>query len=493
MSCAAVDLGASSGRVILGRVGGGELTTTEVARFDNKPIRVPRGADDDRLHWDILRLYADVLAGLRRASELGPLDGIGIDSWAVDYGLLDAGGELLGNPIHYRDARTDGVLDQVRAELGARRIYATTGIQFMQINTLIQLVAARDSPALASARRLLLIPDLLCYWLTGEFGAEVTNASTTQLLDVGQRRWARELIRDAGIDEALLPRLREPGETIGVLAGSARDQLGGHATPVVAVGSHDTASAIVAVPATGTRFGYISCGTWSLVGLELAAPVLSEASRAANFTNELGVDGTTRYLRNVMGLWLLQESLRTWQSRGQQPEVVELLSGAAEAAPFRSLIDPDDPRFLAPGDMPARIAEVCRETGQPVPADRYQLVRCILESLALAYRRTLRTACELADREVDVLHIVGGGSRNELLCRWTADACGIPVVAGPVEATALGNLLVQARAVGAAGVGDLTAMRALVAATQDVHEYRPGGDIPAWDAAARRWSAIFER
>ncbi|APU16786.1 MULTISPECIES: rhamnulokinase [Actinoalloteichus] len=485
-TCAAVDLGASSGRVILGRVGAGELSTTEVARFDNTPIRIARGAGRDRLHWNVLGLYRDILAGLRIASASAELHSIGIDSWAVDYGLLDADGELLGNPIHYRDSRTDGVLDQVRATLGAERIYATTGIQFMPINTLIQLVAARDTAALTAASSLLLIPDLLCYWLTGQRGAEVTNASTTQLLDVRRREWAWELVRAAGIDETLLPPLREPGERIGLVDGTARAELGGGELPVVAVGSHDTASAIVAVPTVTRRFGYVSCGTWSLVGLELDAPVVSEAGRTANFTNELGVDGTTRYLRNVMGLWLLQESLRTWADAGRPAELSGLLADAARAEPFRSIVDPDDPRFLAPGDMPARIAQACRETGQPVPETQAQLVRCVLESLALAYRRTLRQACALSGREVDVLHIVGGGSRNELLCRLTADACGIPVVAGPVEATALGNLLVQARAAGGSGVGDLTAMRALVAATQEVREYAPSGAASDFDAAARR-------
>ncbi|MBB5923950.1 rhamnulokinase [Actinoalloteichus hoggarensis] len=486
VTCAAVDLGASSGRVILGRLGAGELTTTEVARFDNTPIRIGRGTDSDRLHWNVLGLYRDILAGLRTAVASARPRSVGIDSWAVDYGLLDADGDLIGNPIHYRDSRTDGVLETVRETLGAERIYSTTGIQFMPINTLIQLVAARDTPALAAASSLLLIPDLLCYWLTGERGAEVTNASTTQLLDVHRREWAVDLVRAAGIDETLLPPLREPGQHLGVVGGSARAEIGDPELSVVAVGSHDTASAVVAVPSATRRFGYVSCGTWSLVGLELDAPVVSEASRAANFTNELGVDGTTRYLRNVMGLWLLQESVRAWAAAGLPADLPRLLADAARAEPFRSVVDPDDPRFLAPGDMPARIAEVCRETGQPVPETQAQLVRCVLESLALAYRRTLRQACELSGREVDVLHIVGGGSRNELLCRLTADACGIPVVAGPVEATALGNLLVQARAAGGSGVGDLTAMRALVAATQRLREYAPGSAAAGFDAAARR-------
>lgn len=443
MKVAAADLGAASGRVIVGTVGANTLELRECHRFPNRPVRTA-----GTLHWDILALYQGVLDGLAAA---GPVDGIGIDSWAVDYGLLDAAGALLGNPVHYRDERTSGAKDNLE-RLGARELYATTGLQFLPFNTIHQLAA---EPRLGLAHRLLLIPDLLAYWLTGEQGAEVTNASTTQLLDVRTRTWADRLIEKVA-DPALFPPLREPGTVIGSHDG----------TPVIAVGSHDTASAVVGVPAEHERFAYISCGTWSLVGVELDAPVLTEASREANFTNELGVDGTVRYLRNVMGLWLLQECVREWSA-----DTAALLRAAA-ARPRGAVIDPDDPVFLPPGDMAARIVDACRRADQPVPVDRAGIVRCIVDSLADAHRRAVEDAQRLSGTAVDVVHIVGGGARNSLLCQLTADACGLPVVAGPVEATAIGNVLVQARALGALD-GDLNRLRALIRATQPVIHYQP--------------------
>ncbi|NYI03664.1 rhamnulokinase [Allostreptomyces psammosilenae] len=480
---AAVDLGASSGRVVVGRVGAGTLDLTEVHRFPNTPVRLPGG-----LHWDILALYRGVLEGLRGAAAgPDPIASIGIDTWAVDYGLLDADGRLLGNPYHYRDARTDGVAERVWERVPAAELYAVTGLQHLPFNTVYQLAAARDTAQLAAARTLLLVPDLLTHWLTGSVGAEATNASTTGLYDAVAGTWSRELLDRLELPAALLPPIRRPGDPAGTLLPQVAAETGlPESTPVTAVGSHDTASAVVAVPATDPDFAYISCGTWSLAGLELSAPVLTEESRAANFTNELGVDGTIRYLRNVMGLWLLQESLRTWAARGEQHDLPELLAAAEEAEPFRSVVDPDDPVFLKPGDMPARIADWCREHGQPVPETAPQVVRCVVESLALAHRRTIREAARLAGRKVSVVHVVGGGSRNALLCRLTADACGLPVVAGPVEATALGNVLVQARAAGV--VGDLAAMRALVAATQPTTRHEPSVD-PATEAAWARAEA----
>jgi rhamnulokinase len=477
---AAVDLGASSGRVIVGRVDGDRLHVTEVNRFPNDPVLV-RGS----LHWDVLAIYRGVLDGLRAAGrEAGPVASIGIDSWGVDYGLLDESGALIGNPVHYRDARTTGVMEQVLGVVPAADLYAVTGVQLLPINTIFQLAAASGSPALRAARTLLMIPDLLSYWLTGEIGAEVTNASTTGLYDVRAGIWAGDLMAALGIPGSLFPPLRRPGEPAGVLTSEAANRAG-LAAPVTAVGSHDTASAVVAVPAEGDTCCYVSCGTWSLVGLELPAPVLSEASRAANFTNEVGVDGTIRFLRNVMGLWLLQESLRTWNDHGLPADLATLLPGAARAPAFAALVDADDAVFLAPGDMPARIAERCAATGQTPPENQAAVVRCILDSLALAYRRAVEAAQELSGRTVATVHLVGGGSRNALLCQLTADACGLPVVAGPVEASALGNVLVQARAVGALA-GDLAEMRRLVRANVALTHYRPAGDRRQWDAAARR-------
>ncbi|WP_406357528.1 rhamnulokinase family protein [Streptomyces sp. NBC_00658] len=472
-SFAAVDLGASSGRVMVGRVGPDSLDLTEAHRFRNRPVRVPEG-----LRWDILALYAGVLDGLRAA---GQVNSVGIDSWAVDYGLLDADGALLGNPVHYRDARTEGVAEQVWASVPAADLYAATGLQYAPFNTLYQLTAARSSAQLASAERLLLIPDLLAYWLTGEAGTELTNASTTQLIDPRTRDWSYDLAAKLGIDLKLFAPLRSPGDPAGLLRPEVLEETGlTGPVPVTAVGSHDTASAVAAVPATGEHFAYICTGTWSLAGLELDAPVLTEASRAANFTNELGLDGTVRYLRNIMGLWLLQECLREWG----EPDLTALLREAAEVTPLRSLVDAGDAAFLAPGRMPARIADACRESGRPVPGSPAEVTRCILDSLALAHRRAITEAQSLADHPVDVVHIVGGGARNALLCQLTADACGLPVVAGPAEAAALGNVLVQARAHGL--VGDRTSMRRLLARTQQLRRYEPTGDAGVWRAAEDR-------
>jgi rhamnulokinase len=481
-AAAAVDLGASSGRVMLARVGPGELSLDEVHRFPNVPVQVA-----GTLHWDILRLYGDVLEGLGAAAAAGNMDGdglggIGIDSWGVDYGLLDESGALLGNPVHYRDGRTDGVPEQVWARVPEADLYAVTGIQQLPFNTIYQLAAAAGTPQLAAARTLLMIPDLLIYWLTGHTGAERTNASTTQLYDARQGKWAGDLIERAGLPASLFPPLRSPGDVIGPVHAGLGELSG---KPVIAVGSHDTASAVVAVPATGQDFVYISSGTWSLVGMELDAPVLTEASRRAGFTNEAGVGGRIRYLHNVTGLWLLQESLRAWAAVGRPMDLAELLAEAAGVAPLTSVVDTDDPVFLPPGDMPARLTEACRAAGGPVPVTPAEVARCILDSLALAYRRTIIAAQELSGRHADVIHMVGGGVQNELLCQLTADACGLPVIAGPVEAAALGNALVQARTIGVAPC-DIEGLRALVRETQELRRFEPRGGQRPWAAAARR-------
>ena len=481
---AAVDLGASGGRVMMGTVGRGQqLELQELHRFPNVPVRVL-----GTLHWDVLALFQGVLDGLGAAARAGAgLASLGIDTWGVDYGLLDADGTLLGNPVHYRDTRTEGVAGQVLARVPAAELYAITGIQQLPLNTIFQLAAAAGTPQLAAARTLLMIPDLLAYWLTGQAGAEVTNASTTQLYDVRAQAWATSLMTRVGIPPGIFPPLRRPGDIIGELLPRITTETGlATPVPVLAVGSHDTASAVAAVPAQGPGFAYISCGTWSLIGMELPGPVLSEASFKANFTNEAGIDGTIRYLRNVMGLWLLQESMRTWSARGTPADLDTLLAAAAEAPALRAVIDPDDPHFLTPGDMPGRIAHACRRTGQDPPADPGATVRCILDSLALAYRRTIAEVQELSGRHVDTVHIVGGGARNALLCQLTADACGLPVVAGPVEAAALGNVLVQARALGTAP-DDLAGMRRLLRQTQNLHRFEPShGRARAWDEAAGR-------
>jgi rhamnulokinase len=461
---AAADLGASGGRVIAARVSRTGVELHEVSRFANSPVSV-RGT----LYWDILRLHASVVAGLAAASSRFPLASAGIDSWGVDYGLIDSTGALIGNPVHYRDSRTSGVTVPVPPS----ELYAVTGIQHLPFNTIYQLTAALGTPGLDSAATLLLIPDLLAYWLTGAVGAEITNASTTALLDVSTRTWARDLMGRVGIPVRLFPPLRQPGSVIGTVT-----DLG---VPLIAVGSHDTASAVAAVPAAGPAFGYISSGTWSLAGLELSAPVLTEASRLANFTNEAGIDGTVRYLRNVSGLWLLQECLRSWGSPALDP----LLATAAAVSPLRFVVDADDPVFLPPGDMPSRITSWLASRGLPVPPDRGSIVRCILDSLALAYRGALLTAQSLSGRHIDVVHIVGGGTRNELLCQLTASAIGLPVVAGPAEATALGNAVIQARALGAAPAS-LSEMRAMLRSCVSVQRYLPSGSLSDWADAATR-------
>ena len=480
---AAADLGATSGRVMLGRVGSDRLDLTEAHRFPNTPVRLPDG-----LHWDALALFQGVLDGLRMASRAGGVESVGVDTWAVDYGLLDADGALLGHPYHYRDPRTDGAAEAVWARVPPAELYRVTGLQHLPFNTVFQLAAAARTAQLGTARTLLLMPDLMVHWLTGTVGAEETNASTTGFFDARAGTWSKELLGRLGVDPGLLPPLRAPGDPAGELLPHVAEFTGLDArTPVTTVASHDTASAVVAVPAAGPDFAYVSCGTWSLAGLELDAPVLTEESRAADFTNERGVDGTVRFLRNIMGLWLLEECRRTWARHGTAAELPELLAQAARAEPFAALVDPDAPEFLAPGDMPERIRAHCRGTGQRAPENPGAVVRCVLESLALAHRRTLRRAAELAGRDVTRVHLVGGGARNELLCQWTADATGLPVVAGPVEATALGNILVQARAAGL--VGDLPSTRRLVARTQPLRHYVPRTDPAgraAWNAAAAR-------
>jgi rhamnulokinase len=480
---AAADLGASSGRVMLARVGPGQLSLEETHRFPNVPVRA-----GGTLHWDILALYRELLDGIAAAATAaeGELASVGIDSWGVDYGLLDAAGALLGNPVHYRDDRTAGMAEKVWAKVSAAELYAVTGLQHLPFNTLYQLAAAAGTPQLAAARTLLMIPDLLAYWLTGEAGAERTNASTTQLYDARRGEWARELIERAGIPASLFPPLRSPGEVIGPVrpgVSANAGQLSGLA--VIAVGSHDTASAVAAVPAAGRDFAYISSGTWSLVGMELDEPVLTEASRRAGFTNEAGLDGRIRYLHNVTGLWLLQESVRAWAAAGRPVDLGALLAEAAGRPALAAVVDTDDPVFLPPGDMPGRLAAACRAAGDRVPGTPAEVTRCILDSLALAYRRAILAVQELSGRPAGVIHMVGGGVRNELLCQLTADACGLPVIAGPVEAAALGNALVQARALGAAP-GELDGLRALVRGTQELRRFEPSGDQRPWAAAASR-------
>jgi rhamnulokinase len=470
---AAIDLGATSGRVVTGRLRDGRVSLAEAHRFPNRPVRLPDG-----LHWNLLALFTEALDGLRRA---GAIDGIGVDTWGVDYGLLDGDGRLLGLPYHYRDARTAGMVERAHELVPQAELYATTGIQTLPINTAFQLLAD-DRRALDSAERLVLVPDLLAYWLCGEPANESTNASTTGLLDARSGDWARALIERLGLPARLFGPLVGAGTPLAPLL--AQHELG--AATVYAVASHDTASAFAAAPVRDEHAAILSSGTWSLVGLELPEPVLGDGAREANLTNERGVDGTTRLLKNVMGMWLLEECRRTWGDVAYE----DLQRLAAPADAEVALFDPDDEGFLPPGDMPARIAAACRRAGQPAPADRGAIVRSILLSLACKYRWVIERLEAVSGRDVQRIHVIGGGARNALLCRLTADICGRSVHAGPVEATALGNVLVQARAAGE--LGSLAELRAVAAASVDPIVDEPGPDRDAAEETYRRFLEVTQ-
>lgn len=464
----AVDLGAESGRTVLGRFDGGRVTLEETHRFSNAPVRLPDG-----LHWDVMRIFEDVKEGLAKAALEGGIEGVGVDSWGVDFGLLDRDGVLVSNPYHYRDPRTDGMVERAAERMPRKEVYRTTGIQFMPINTLYQLLAMRESPLLEAAEALLLIPDLMNYWLTGEKTCEYTNATTTQLLDLRTNEWSLDLLKRMDLPARVFTSIAPPATELGPLSPEVAEEVGAD-LPVLTVASHDTASAVVAVPAEDQDFAYISSGTWSLVGVELPGPVVSDGALEANFTNEGGFGGTTRFLKNVMGLWLLQECRRTWAGEGRDhsyEELTRLAEGARAAGP---LVDPDHPAFLAPGDMPSRIRRFCEGTGQRPPEGPAAVARCVFESLALKYRYVIEQAKDLTGREVRTVHVVGGGSQNALLCQLTADAAGLPVVAGPVEATAVGNVMVQAFARGR--VGSLEEIRAAVRRSFETTTYEPGKD-----------------
>ena len=465
---AAVDLGATSGRVMLGQVGPDRLTLDLVHRFPNNPVRTADG-----LCWNILELYRNVLLGLRIAFDREPsISSIAIDSWAVDYALL-RGDRMISTPHHYRDeARVAGV-DLVHGIVSPEELYAASGLQFLPFNTIYQLAVDQRDGVIDEHTSLLMIPDLIAFWLTGEQRVEQTNASTTGLLDVATGDWNQPLIDKLGLPVSLFPPIVPPGSVIGGLRSSVAAEIGApESVQVVAVGSHDTASAVVGVPLADHGAAYLSSGTWSLIGVELDEPVLSEASRAANFTNEGGVDGRIRYLHNVMGLWLLSESVRTWERDGHEIDLTSLIADATAVTGTIPLFDTNHDSLLPPGDMPTRIAALCRATGQPVPSTPAVVVRSILESLAAAYADAITTVEELAGVSVDTVNIVGGGSQNPLLCQLTADYTGRIVEAGPVEATAIGNVLIQARAAGLL-TGPLEGLGRLVADTPPPLRYQP--------------------
>jgi len=487
-TCAAVDLGAHSGRVAVGRFDGERLVVSDVHRFPNVAVRTR-----DTLNWDILRLYRDTLDGLRAAAhEYRRLDGVAVDSWAIDFGLIDGKGRLVRNPVHYRDRRRGQAMDGVLAVIPARELYERTGIQLISINTVFELgaMAAERDPALDIADSLLLIPDLIHYWLCGIRTSELTNATTTQCFDPRAGGWATDLLERLGIAARLMPDVVQPGSPLGRLEGNAVEEIGIDGAQVIAVATHDTGSAVAAVPFAGANAAFISAGTWSLVGYELDEPLISENTFAANLTNEGGVAGTTRLLRNVTGLWLLHECQRAWSSEGEARSFDELVTLAEEAFPLRSLVDPDDPVFAEPGDMPTRIREYCVATGQREPLEPGAVVRTILESLAFAHARALRALAGATGRVPEMIHIVGGGARNALLCQWTAAAAEVPVLAGPSEATLLGNLLLQAMALGE--IASIREARDVVRLSFEPTNYEPTTSAE-WREGRERFEALTMR
>ena len=490
----AIDLGAESGRGVIGRFDGERLTLEEVHRFPNGATRMI-----DTLYWDLPHLFGGVKAAIAKAlSESDSVESLGIDTWGVDFGLVGRGNALLGHPVHYRDARTDGMLEKAFKIVSPERIHEITGVQFLSINTLYQLLAMRlqGSPILDVAETLLMVPDLFAWLLTGRKVGERTDASTTQLYDPNTRNWSDELCESFNLPRRIFPELVDPGTIIGPLLPSVIDEIGcGKGLTVIAPATHDTASAVAAVPAPGEptmppEWCFLSSGTWSLLGVETTVPVINESTLKYNFTNEGGVAGTTRLLKNIMGLWLVQECRRTWSRRGREFSYDELIAMAAASRPFGSTVDPDDPLFLAPGDMPSRIADFCVRTGQKPPEDEGSFVRCALESLALKYHWTIERLEGMLGTKIRAIHVVGGGSRNALLCQFTADACGRPVFAGPVEATAAGNVLIQALARGL--VSSLGELRSVVARSFPPTRFEPR-DHSAWREATERFEYMVER
>jgi rhamnulokinase len=487
----AVDLGAESGRVMAGRFDGRHVSLHELHRFGNGPVRL-----GGTLRWNLVGLWTEIQNGLREAASRygSSVRSIGVDTWGVDFVLLNRHDELLGQPWNYRDSRTDGMLAKALQRVSRADIFAATGLQFMEINSLYQLLAMceRDPELVEQAAKFLMIPDFFNWCLCGSRVVEFTNATTTQMLNATTRSWATDLLRKLEIPTGMFPQVVTPGTDLGSLRRDVADTTGLNNVRVVAPATHDTGSAVAAVPTSHTGnpdWAYISSGTWSLMGVEVRDAILTDAALRRNVTNEGGIDGTYRLLKNIMGLWLVQRCKLAFEERGLKADYAELTRKAAGAAPFRSLVDPDRPEFLRPSDMPAAIAAECRRTGQPAPEDEGQFVRCALESLALKYRMVLGWLQDLTGVRVQVIHVVGGGAQNALLNQFTADACGIPVIAGPVEATALGNVLVQAMAAG--DVKSLSEIREVVRRSESLTEFHPRHAVE-WSDAWERFQRVVE-
>lgn len=487
MSVLAFDLGASSGRAIVGHYQDQIITIEEIHRFSNGPVQIL-----GRLHWDILYLFKEIKQGLVKSRQLNcELQGMAIDSWALDFGLIDDSGQLLGNPYHYRDDQTLGMMDKVFQRIGKEDIFSRTGIQFMPVNTLYHLhaMATNHSSLLKSARRLLMIPDLIRYFLTGNMLSEYTNATTTQLYNAHSRAWDQTILDRIDVPVHLFGPVVEPGTFAGYLSDSLCRELSIPSLPVIAVGEHDTASAVVAIPTEQADFAYVSCGTWSLMGTELNEPLINDTVLEHNFTNEGGVDGTIRLLKNIMGLWILQECRRIWDSEGVTMSYSELVEAAESAPPFLAFINPDHESFLHPEHMPRAIQHYCVNTGQTVPLTVGEITRCIIESLALTYRRTLTILESLVSKKYDGLHLVGGGSQNKLLCQFTSNAIARPVWAGPSEASAIGNIAVQYMTLEA--IGSLQEARSIIKASFPIQSYEPDR-VKEWDDAYANFIQIID-
>lgn len=464
----AFDFGASSGRAIIGSFDGEKITLKEVHRFTNDPVDL-----GGTLYWDVLRLFYEIKQGIVKAKIAGGFDSIGIDTWGVDFGLIDKNGRLLENPVHYRDKRTSGLVEESFKSVPRQKMYDITGIQFMELNTLFQLISLKKQrpEMLERADKMLFMPDLFAYFLTGKMCSEYSIASTSQLIDINTRSWSKELLDAFGIKESLFAPLTEPGTQLGNLSKEICEECGVESVPVISVCGHDTQSAITAVPCESGDFAFLSSGTWSLFGTELQKPIVNETSLKINITNEGGFGGTTGFLKNIIGLWLIQESRRQWQREGKDYSYSDLEKLALSEEPFKCFIDPDAPEFVPQGNIPERVREFCRKTGQYVPESVGEIMRCIYESLAMKYRMTFEKLCECTGKDYPVIHVIGGGTKDGLLCRMTASSCGKTVKAGPIEATVMGNVAVQLMSDGT--IGSISEARKAVAASESLKTYEP--------------------
>ncbi len=479
------DFGASSGRAMMATLENGKIEMQEIHRFSNDPVVV-----NGRMYWDVLRLFFEIKAGITKAVNNGGFDAIGIDTWGVDFGMLDKNGRLLGNPVHYRDTRTEGIPEKVFEIIPKDELYSLCGTQLMNFNTIYQLMYLKlyEPELLELTDKILLMPDLFAYMLTGVMLDEATDVSTTNLFDPYKRDWNRDIIKRLGLPERIFADVIEPGQEFGMLSDEICEELGCPKVPVIAVATHDTASAVVATPSLSDDFVYISCGTWSLFGIENETPILTEAAANANFANEGGFKGTTRFLKNIMGLWLIQESRRQWRREGVEVGFDTLEQEALASEPFRCFIDVDNGSFAPAGNLPRRVKEFCERTGQYVPQTRGEIMRCIYQSLAMKYKYTFNSLHGLTGKDYNRINMLGGGIKDKLLCQLTADACGCEVLAGPTEATVMGNIAVAYHALGE--IEDFKAIRQTVINSTDLKQYLPTNS-EAWDKAYEDYKKII--